>query len=41
VDAGVARSRLFERLGTLEPDTIREIARALALNLDTRDDERA
>ena len=37
----IARSRLLERLGTLAPDTIRQIERALALILGIRDDERA
>jgi mRNA interferase MazF len=36
----VARNRLLERLGTLAPDTIRQIERALALILGIRDDER-
>lgn len=37
----VARSRLLERLGTLAPDTIHQIERALALILGIRDDARA
>jgi mRNA interferase MazF len=36
----VARSRLQERLGTLAPDTVRQIERALTLILGIRDDER-
>jgi mRNA interferase MazF len=35
-----ARSRLQERLGTLTPETIRQIERALALILGIRNDER-
>jgi hypothetical protein len=37
---GVARSRLLQRLGTLAPETIREIASALVLVLGIRDYER-
>jgi len=33
----VARSRLLERLGTLKPDTMHQIERALALILGIRD----
>jgi mRNA interferase MazF len=33
----VARSRLLERLGTLSPDTMRQVERSLALILGIRD----
>jgi mRNA interferase MazF len=37
----VARTRLVERLGTVTPETMRQIERALALILGIRDDEHA
>jgi mRNA interferase MazF len=34
----VARTRFLERLGTLSPDTMRQVERSLALILGIRDD---